>query len=78
MFHQLLEMNQEGMITVIKAKLPVAELIGWSNALRSSTGGRGNSSLVDQMFERMPGELQEKIKKQIVSRKGLTEGALGA
>ena len=75
---QLLEMNQEGMITVIKAKLPVAELIGWSNALRSSTGGRGNSSLVDQMFERMPGELQEKIKKQIVSRKGLTEGALGA
>ena len=74
---QLLEMNQEGMITVIKAKLPVGELIGWSNALRSSTGGRGNSSLVDQMFERMPGELQEKIKKQIVSRKGLTEGALG-
>ena len=75
---QLLEMNQEGMITVIKAKLPVGELIGWSNALRSSTGGRGNSSLVDQMFERMPGELQEKIKKQIVSRKGLSEGTLGA
>jgi elongation factor 2 len=75
---QLLEMNQEGDITVIIAKLPVGELFGWSNDLRSATAGRGNSSLVDQTFERLPGELQEKIKKQIISRKGLSEGSLGA
>ena len=71
---QLLEMNQEGDITVVKSKLPVGELFGWSNDLRSATAGRGNSSLVDQMFERLPGELQEKIKSQIVSRKGLSSG----
>ena len=75
---QLLDMNQEGDITVVKAKLPVGELFGWSNALRSATGGRGNSSLIDQGFERLPGELQEKIKNQIIQRKGLSSGELGA
>ena len=75
---QLLDMNQEGDITVVKAKLPVGELFGWSNALRSATGGRGNSSLIDQGFERLPGELQDKIKNQIIQRKGLSSGELGA
>jgi len=75
---QLLDMNQEGMMTVIKAKLPVAEMIGWSSDLRSATGGRGTSALSDQVFERLPGELQAKVMKQIRERKGLTEGQLGA
>lgn len=75
---QLLDMQQEDDITVVTAKLPVAELFGWSNDLRSATGGRGNSSLVDQSFELLPRELQEKVRKHIVERKGLTEGNLGA
>ncbi|MBD3361206.1 elongation factor EF-2 [Candidatus Woesearchaeota archaeon] len=75
---QLIEMNQEGNQIVVKAKLPVAEMIGWSSDLRSATGGRGNSSLIDQMFEKLPGELQDKIVKQIRERKGLTEGQIGA
>ncbi|PIN76366.1 elongation factor EF-2 [Candidatus Woesearchaeota archaeon CG10_big_fil_rev_8_21_14_0_10_36_11] len=75
---QLLDMQQEGDITVVTAKMPVGELFGWSNDLRSATGGRGNSSLIDQTFERLPGELQEKIKNQIVQRKGLSAGSLGA
>ncbi len=75
---QLLGMDQEGDQVVVTAKLPVAELLGWSSDLRSATEGRGNSSLVDQMFERIPGDLQEKVRKQIISRKGLTEGMLGA
>ncbi len=75
---QLLDLTQEGDIHIIVGKLPVAELIGWSSDLRSATEGRGNSSLVDQMFERLPFELQEKVRQQIVQRKGLSEGALGA
>jgi len=75
---QLLDMQQEGDITVITAKLPVGELFGWSNDLRSATGGRGNSSLVDQMFEKLPHELQDKVIRQIIQRKGLSEGTLGA
>jgi len=69
---QLLEMNQEGSMVAVKAKIPVAELLGWSNDLRSATSGRGVSSLVDQTFERMPDELQEKVKKQIRSRKKIS------
>ena len=75
---QLLEMNQEGVLVIAKAKMPVAELFGWSSELRSATGGRGNSSLIDQMFEKLPDELQEKVKNQLKERKGLTDAQLGA
>jgi elongation factor 2 len=74
---QLLEMNQEGNLTVIKAKMPVAEMIGWSSDLRSGTEGRGSSSLVDQMFEKVPEELQDQVKLDIKQRKGLTDAMLG-
>ncbi|MFT4311926.1 MAG: elongation factor EF-2 [Candidatus Woesearchaeota archaeon] len=68
---QLLDMIQEENHVVVKAKLPVAEMFGLSNELRSATGGRGTSSLVDQNFERLPDELQKKVSQQIRSRKGL-------
>jgi len=71
---QLLDMQQESKQVIIKAKMPVAEMIGWSNDLRSGTGGRGNSFLIDQAFEKLPHELQDKIKKQIMERKGLKVG----
>lgn len=74
---QLLDMNQEGNQVIIKAKMPVAEMLGWSNDLRSATGGRGNSFLIDQSFERLSPELQEKIKKQLMGRKGLKIGDSG-
>ncbi len=75
---QVLELTQEGALSFVKAKLPVAEMLGWSSDLRSATGGRGNSSLMDQCFERLPAELQNRIIQQIVQRKGLTAGMLGA
>ena len=69
---------QEGAQVVVKARLPVSEMLGWSSDLRSATGGRGTSSLSDQVFEKLPNELQDKIIRQIVQRKGLTAGMLGA
>ncbi len=74
---QLLEMDNQGALTVVKAKMPVAELMGWSSDLRSSTGGMGTSSIVDQSFERMNTDLQDKVVKQIKDRKGLTDAMLG-
>ncbi len=74
---QLLEVNQDSGRVQIKGKLPVAETFGLSNDLRSRTGGRGTSSLVDQTFQRMPDELQIKVIKQIRDRKGLTEAQVG-
>ncbi|MEM4181664.1 MAG: elongation factor EF-2 [Candidatus Pacearchaeota archaeon] len=70
---QILEAKQEGIVSFIKAKMPVAEMIGWSSDLRSATGGRGVSSLVDQVFEKLPNELQQKVIQQIRNRKGLAE-----
>ncbi|MBI2142750.1 elongation factor EF-2 [Candidatus Woesearchaeota archaeon] len=68
---QLLEMNQEGEMISVKAKLPVAETFGLTSDLRSATEGRGSFSVLDQLFEKLPFELQEKVAKQIRDRKGL-------
>ena len=70
---QMLDMQQEGMTAEIKAKLPVAEMIGWSNDLRSTTEGRGTSSILDQTFERIPSSVQADVIKKIRERKGLAE-----
>jgi len=74
----VLEMNQEGSLTIIRAKLPVGEMLGWSSDLRSATGGRGSSALADQTFEKVPNELQDKVVMSIRKRKNLTEGQVGA
>ncbi len=70
---QLLDMQQEGSTVEVKGKMPVGEMFGMTNNLRSATEGRGSSSVVDQTFEKLPEELQTKIVKQIRERKGLTE-----
>ena len=75
---QLLDVQQEGNTISVKAKMPVAEMFGWSAELRSATGGRGSSSVIDQSFERLPDELQGRIIKQIRERKGLTDAMVGA
>jgi len=68
---QLLEIEQDMDHTVMKAKMPVAEMFGIASELRGATGGRGQQSLIDQVFEKLPNELQPKIIKQIRERKGL-------
>ena len=69
----LIDVQQEGVDTHIKAKIPVSEMIGWSSDLRSATEGRGVSSLMDQEFQKMPRELQDNVIKKIRERKGLAE-----
>ena len=70
---QMLDLTSQGEFTTIKGKLPVAETFGLSNDLRSATEGRASFSVIDQTFEKLPNELQIKIKKQIRSRKGIVE-----
>jgi elongation factor 2 len=70
---QMLEVKQDESGSEMKAKLPVAEMIGWSSDLRSATEGRGTSSLADQSFEKIPASLQADVIKKIRSRKGLAE-----
>ncbi len=70
---QLLDMQQEGASVTVIGRMPVAEMFGMSGDLRSATGGRGSSFVVDQNFELLPHELQPKITKQIRERKGLKQ-----
>ena len=70
---QLLETEQVGEQLVVKAKLPVAEMFGFTSSLRSATSGRGVWFLVDQVFEKLPRELQNDVVLRIRKRKGLKE-----
>lgn len=70
---QILDMSQESGDAQVKAKIPVAEMIGWSSDLRSVTEGRGTSSLVEQEFEKVPASIQEEVIRKIRTRKGLSE-----
>ena len=70
---QMIEVRQEEATAEVKARLPVAEMMGWSNDLRSATEGRGVSSILDQQFEKVPTNLQADVIKKIRSRKGLAE-----
>ncbi|MEA3229599.1 MAG: elongation factor EF-2 [archaeon] len=80
---QVLNMTEEGDMTVIEAKIPVAEMFGFEASLKSATAGRGFQSLVDILYEIMPSDLQQKTILQIRKRKGLkevvpTQGAYGS
>lgn len=70
---QVIDIKQGAGHVEIKAKMPVAEMIGLASDLRSATEGRGNFSMVDQTFERVPPSLQPGVVKKIRGRKGLKE-----
>jgi elongation factor 2 len=69
---QILEMTEERGTSVVKAKLPVAEMFGFNSSLKSSTGGQGFYWLVDIVYEPLPKELEDKVVRQIKERKGIT------
>ncbi len=68
---QLIEMKQTDVFITVKAKMPVSEMFGLTSELRSATSGRGSHFVIDQIFEKLPETLQQKIIKQLRERKGL-------
>ncbi len=69
---QIIEMKEERGTSVMKCKLPVAEMFDFNSALKSSTGGLGFFWLVDIVYESLPKDLEAKVVKQIRERKGIT------
>ncbi|MCX8194609.1 MAG: elongation factor EF-2 [Candidatus Micrarchaeota archaeon] len=67
---QLLDMQQEGETSTIIVKLPVAEMFGFGNDLRSATQGRGIPYQEYAGYEPLPKELLAKVVRQIRERKG--------
>jgi len=70
---QILGMEQEGDHASIKVKIPVVETFGLSKDLRGVSEGRATFYIVDQLFELVPRDLQQKVINQIRERKGLKE-----
>ena len=68
---QILEIQQENEQATIIAKMPVAEVIkGFSNELRGLTQGRAIWYFEYAGFEKLPKDLQEKVVREIRTRKG--------
>jgi len=68
---QILEIQQEGDMTFIKGKAPVAELFGFAGDIRSATEGRALWNTEHAGFQVLPQNLQEGLVRQIRQRKGL-------
>jgi len=58
---RILGMSPEGGYQVVKAQVPMAELLKYSNELRSMTGGAGEFSMEFDRYEEVPSQLAAKI-----------------
>lgn len=67
---QMIDMQQEGEQTTIVVKLPVAEMFGFGNDLRSATQGRAIPYQEYAGYDPMPRDLLAKVVRQIRERKG--------
>ncbi|MGH9161439.1 MAG: elongation factor G [Vicinamibacteraceae bacterium] len=54
-------MDARGMTTVIRAQVPMAEMLTYEQTLTSFTGGRGSYSMTFSHYEEVPTHLQQKI-----------------
>ncbi len=70
---KVLDIEQEGEHIAVIADLPVANMFGFTNDLRSATNGMAFWSLVDSRFEPLPKELQAQTILAIRKRKGMKE-----
>lgn len=70
---KVLKMDKDEDSSIVKAKVPVAEMFGFEADLKSATGGKGFFNLQDQVFEPLPSNLQEDTILEIRQRKGMKE-----
>ena len=66
------DITQEGELTVIAAKAPVAEMFGFATSIRSATQGRVLWSTENSGFQAVPPDLLTEVVRKIRERKGLS------
>jgi len=54
-------MEPRGSLQVIKAEVPMSEMLSYDAELTSMTGGRGTYHMEMSHYDEVPGQLQEKI-----------------
>jgi elongation factor G len=63
-------MDTRGASTIIRAKVPMAEMLTYEQQLTSSTGGRGSYQMEYSHYEEVPSHLQQKIIAAAKAEKG--------
>ncbi|MHC4881157.1 MAG: elongation factor G [Planctomycetota bacterium] len=58
---EITDTHLHGNMRVIDAKVPLAEMFGYSGQIRSATGGRGSFSMEPLSYEKVPEQISEKI-----------------
>ena len=58
---RVLGMDSQGNLQIIRALVPMAEILKYAPALKSMTGGRGSYTMEFDSYEEVPGQFQEKI-----------------
>jgi elongation factor G len=64
--------NREG-FAVITSEVPLSEMFGYSNDLRSMTQGKGSFSMEFFKYQRLPSRLQEEVVKKVNAEKALAK-----
>nr|HPK72870.1 elongation factor G [Vicinamibacterales bacterium] len=54
-------MEQHGSLTVVKAQVPMSEMLTYEQSLTASTGARGAYKMAFSHYEEVPSHLQAKI-----------------
>ena len=58
---EVTDTHMHGNMRVIDAKVPLAEMFGYSSQIRSATNGRGSFSMEPLSYEKVPEQISEKI-----------------
>jgi elongation factor G len=66
---KVLGMDSKGHAQIIKAKVPMAEVLKYAPDLRALTSGRGEFHMEFSHYEELPGHLAEKVIKEAQARK---------
>jgi elongation factor G len=61
--------QDEGVMTVIEAQVPLAEMFGFSTVLRSATQGKAQYTMEFALYRRVPQSIVEKIAEEVALRK---------
>jgi elongation factor G len=61
--------QDEGVMTVVEAQIPLAEMFGFSTILRSSTQGKAQFTMEFDHYRLVPQSIAEKIAEEVAARK---------
>jgi elongation factor G len=66
-------MEPAGEVAVVRASVPMAEMLTYESTLRSMTGGRGGYSMEFNHYEEVPAFMAEKVIKEARAEKEKAE-----